>query len=806
MTPNEKLLAAIKSRSGKATPFRYGILTADKYVANIQDVIGTDRCYKHMCKGTTSFTDVMQKAAKTLVYANEDMDDENGLELFDKSKLPSGLTLPKNTLMVFKHVLTSSRKDRDGDILHSDGASVDPKMLLLWQHVHTMPIGKLLVVADQNEKKLHVISAIVDMNDLCHDSAVMVDNGMGRFSHGFRAFNFSENKEGVGGEDGFDVKTFEIMEESLVSVPANPDAEVEEVLLSLVEGGKLTSCIMKEVGRGIRSHRNIQVQGTDIRCRQRSGDNELEIVCNNPDQLKQILETVGDNHEKSRTTSKGTGGTAAEGGASTSTQTDVGANQGKEGASTINKEIVPTSEELDKMSICDLNGCKCYGRSLVGSYQWISEQLGSKLADHLRSNSISISTEQTYCYVYALFDSYAVAEVDSYGETPTCSYYRISWKMEGDEPIWDGTPKETRIVEVEVPKSFVPSGSKPYPNEHAARQVSPDKYDKFRRQNDKFGDGIHAIWGITKDGTVELQSIRFDSSKFTADEAKKWLKDNDFSSSEFEEAKEEGKAIEADTNKGASTGNDKSGRTISGTNEQKLKSAKEHIDDVRGDTNLDRTHEAKLTRASGHLDDVLKSVQAVTANDNTFNTPDTGGIQSAMSHFIAYASADDRKKMIECLNVIEAMEKSCQLVDDYRSFLQDEKKGDDDDVDEPSQFEGDLYAETHKEDELMDVKDVAAYLTNDIGLKVMKPVGNSVEVECSGKEVAARLIKKGWQHKYFTEEDDKRCDALHIKCSGTKKEPEIHYLMKATSIYSVKCNKGEESKDVSVITLSKCKI
>jgi hypothetical protein len=77
--------------------------------------------------------------------------------------------------------------------------------------------------------------------------------------------------------------------------------------------------------------------------------------------------------------------------------------------------------------------------------------------------------------------------------------------------------------------------SKPYPNEHAARVESPDKYDKFARNNGKFGSGIDAIFGI-KDGKSELQAVRFDKTKFTVDEAKKWLKDNDIKYISFEPA------------------------------------------------------------------------------------------------------------------------------------------------------------------------------------------------------------------------------------------------------------------------------
>jgi HK97 family phage major capsid protein/HK97 family phage prohead protease len=76
---------------------------------------------------------------------------------------------------------------------------------------------------------------------------------------------------------------------------------------------------------------------------------------------------------------------------------------------------------------------------------------------------------------------------------------------------------------------------RPYPNEHAARLTDPDQYDSIRRVNDEFGAGIDAIYGI-KEGTSELQAIRFDADRFTPAEAREWLTDHDFDPMMFEEA------------------------------------------------------------------------------------------------------------------------------------------------------------------------------------------------------------------------------------------------------------------------------
>lgn len=80
----------------------------------------------------------------------------------------------------------------------------------------------------------------------------------------------------------------------------------------------------------------------------------------------------------------------------------------------------------------------------------------------------------------------------------------------------------------------------PYPNEHSARIHDPKNYKRFTRQNNKFGEGIHAIWGIKDDvdETVELQAIRFDSKKYTATKAKQWCKEHDYKYILFEPAED----------------------------------------------------------------------------------------------------------------------------------------------------------------------------------------------------------------------------------------------------------------------------
>jgi len=110
-----------------------------------------------------------------------------------------------------------------------------------------------------------------------------------------------------------------------------------------------------------------------------------------------------------------------------------------------------------------------------------------------------------------------------------------------DEFIKELGTKSVPVPELPVEKDVA---KKPYPNEHAARVREPEEFedDSFRRKNIK--EGIDIIIGKLKgdDDKMETQAYRFNKQDFTADEAKKWLKDNNIEYISFEPASE--KAVE----------------------------------------------------------------------------------------------------------------------------------------------------------------------------------------------------------------------------------------------------------------------
>ena len=116
------------------------------------------------------------------------------------------------------------------------------------------------------------------------------------------------------------------------------------------------------------------------------------------------------------------------------------------------------------------------------------------------------------------------------GEDGYPSNGRIAWAL------WGGDPGKT-WAENEWSKIKANRDYRPYPNEHAARLKDPSQYDSFRRENDAGGTGIDFIYGI-KNGTTEIQVIRFDKNRYSVAEAKKWLESHDFKPILFEEATE----------------------------------------------------------------------------------------------------------------------------------------------------------------------------------------------------------------------------------------------------------------------------
>lgn len=457
-SPNEQLLAAIKDRGfgDKRTRFGHGILTADHWVRTLQECVGIDACYKFAVTRQTSFDDVMRKAAKTLTYRNEDMNlieteltKVSGVSIKELD-LPDGTTieLPKNWLLVFRHTLTTPRKDRDGDILRTQGMQVDPRLPLLWQHVHTLPIGKMLAIVTHTEKTLDLISCVIDANDLCHDAAVMIDNKVTAFSHGFRALEFEALKEDEGeltGPGGFDIIKAEIMEQSAVSVPSNTDATHDETLLSLADGGKLTSGLLKAQAKSIRAARPIIVP-VEI---------DLSVT------VKTRTEESGDANEPGNgTAAAGTNGKGPCGCAPEKTDDGSGGTKTPDAEDT---QVKRTSGPLE------------------GSWEWIEHRLFHQAGRFLALTG-AVSIHNRFAWLAGTFADHAIicSESQDSGGPDEFLYFKVAWTIVDGEPMFNGSPEPVDIVTTAEVRERSPLFEAKLPGDKAGRVLSRTNLAKLK--------------------------------------------------------------------------------------------------------------------------------------------------------------------------------------------------------------------------------------------------------------------------------------------------------------------------------------
>lgn len=267
-TKMRALVERVRNRAEKAVssgPFGYGICPADAYVARGIAEIGDDGFEKAGFQKVNA-EQAIKEAAQRLTYCNSAMVVDNGGTLrMEKTAspgrfrdfLPEGMQPPEHTLMLLKYTLTAPTKDRDGDILRTEGAVVDPRGPLLWQHMANALIGRHVLVTEHHKDALKEVSALLDLNEFTEDVAKMVEADALRFSHGFQALEWEEIKSGRGGvPTGFDVKKFEVLERSLVSCPSNVCAVME-----LFSRQKFHSEPIKRWAKSMHDSRAVQVKG-----------------------------------------------------------------------------------------------------------------------------------------------------------------------------------------------------------------------------------------------------------------------------------------------------------------------------------------------------------------------------------------------------------------------------------------------------------------------------------------------------------------------------------------------------------------
>ena len=211
--PESKILSSLKSRASK----RHGVTTADRYFRGIEACFTAED--QHFCPAklfayadSAEWQAKLTEAEQKLVYSNRDM-------VLSSHKAADEDSGPG--IMQFDAVVTTTRRDRDLDILETKGATLDEAMPLLWQHITMQPIGALVRKLEHTDKKLSARFVIAD-TDLGRDAAELILVGALRISHGFEPQEFEPLKD-----EGWRFLKFLIYESSLVSIPSNIDAVIE---------------------------------------------------------------------------------------------------------------------------------------------------------------------------------------------------------------------------------------------------------------------------------------------------------------------------------------------------------------------------------------------------------------------------------------------------------------------------------------------------------------------------------------------------------------------------------------------------
>ena len=156
---------------------------------------------------------------------------------FSDPKIEKGLGDGGNDARTMICTITTSSLDREGDRIMARGIrGLQKQIPLLWAHQHDLlPVGKSLHMKYEGGEK--VIGKFKYANhQLANDVYELAKEGFIRtVSVGFRADSKGMKLNSDGGRD---IQSGEIMECSLVNIPANPEATID-AMKSLYKSGKL---------------------------------------------------------------------------------------------------------------------------------------------------------------------------------------------------------------------------------------------------------------------------------------------------------------------------------------------------------------------------------------------------------------------------------------------------------------------------------------------------------------------------------------------------------------------------------------
>lgn len=430
------------------------IATVSPYLKEIQSCLsGSGVCPAKMfsLESGDTWKKMLAEADERLTYA----DPEGMIKSATLENLTDG------SILEYDAVLSTSQKDRDGDIVRTDGMQLEGGMPLLWQHVWSQPIGKMLSVVDQNSERVVCKYAIAD-TDLGRDAATLVRMGALRKSHGFfpipgkfEPLEVRKNADGTTVVSGYDIKACSVYESSLVSIPANAGAKVlqvyekqAEAIFHAVEQKALKTDAMNNWAKGLYENRQRFFAGIDF-------DAKLEKAMSKVFQeaKQQSGESPQDGAKDMQSDSRPKCNSCMDGYCDESGSCDHCGNVKPHSGKTASDEGVVKSFAASGVE-------KMLGMpdSLPGSFEHVQRSLRKKAEDFLESKDVDVSDYEYVELIATFTDSAILCKRNYRKDSQDC--YRVAYALEDGKAMFTGDPEKVEIEANVVAKMLDDSGAR----------------------------------------------------------------------------------------------------------------------------------------------------------------------------------------------------------------------------------------------------------------------------------------------------------------------------------------------------------
>lgn len=422
------LLQSVRNRAEAGIPAK-GIGTADFYLRQFEQCLDGS-CPSQYFKDVSAFRwrKGLESSSRKLVYHHPDMGvDESAFYFGDalKAAAPKFGDLPPHTVAAFNATITTTRQDRDGDILETSGADLDPKATLLYQHMPFEACGRLLKEG-KHTNKLLTGSLSLCGTALGEDCAMLAEHGALRISHGFTADDY----EPIEGEAGFHILKFKILEVSLVSIPSNPDAEI-----TAFSRDKLHHPFVKALaGVKFDARPVISTVPIDVAALANSLPAGTSVTFSKSADEKSMTEPTACSCKSHKTERE------------MPSESPVNV----KGADAVAAPLRYKGKERDFFN--PERATKGVYVEFENSFDDIRGDLNDSLLSYLIANGVADAGD--CCYIVDLFLYQAIVQVCSrdymygysYGED-AYTYFMLDWEMGADEePVWSGAPQAIEIT------------------------------------------------------------------------------------------------------------------------------------------------------------------------------------------------------------------------------------------------------------------------------------------------------------------------------------------------------------------------